>query len=224
MGIQFYNKQMVNNTQILNDLAWCFCGARESLEQVYNLSMQAKALDGDLVECGIASGSGIAAMKKACPEKMVWGYDSFEGIQLCGPKDTEQPGKSKIEHDVNVPKEDLLVTSGVTVCSREWVDTTLKGWGFNPDKDFTLIEGWVQETLPIIKPKKIALLRLDMDIYDPTYFALEELWPRIVKGGILIIDDANLVGVVRACDEFFHEIGYTPKWVKDSLNPMYLYK
>lgn len=211
----------MNNVQILNDFAWCFCGHRDSLDQVYNLSLMVSDVPGDLVECGIASGSGIAAMKKACPDKIVWGYDSFEGIQMAGPNDTEQPGIGPITHDVT---GNLLVSSGVTVCSREWVESCLNGWGFRANDDFRLVEGWVQNTIPLISPRKIALLRLDMDLYDPTIFALRAFWKKMPKKSILIIDDGNLKGVVRACDDFFKEIGYTPNWVKNTLNPFYLIK
>lgn len=205
---------------MIKDLRWCFLGHPDSLDQVYNLSKSVADIEGDLVECGIASGSGIAAMKRACPNKTVWGYDSFQGIQLAGKNDTEQPGVGEITHDVN---GDLLVSSGVTVCSMDWVTGLLKGWGFK-ENDFKLVEGWVQNTLPTNKPEKIALLRLDMDIYDPTLFALEQLWPRLQKGGILIIDDGNLTGVVMACAHYFKSIGYSPKWIYSGHNPFYLIK
>jgi hypothetical protein len=212
----------MNNTMVLNDLIDRFYGSRASLEQVYNLSKKVQGLQGDLVELGIAMGSGIAAMKMACPEKTVWGYDSFQGIHLAGPNDTEQPGIGKITHDVN---GELLVSSGVTVHTREQVETILFEYLKFKEEDFILVEGWVQDTLPKMKPKKIALLRLDMDLHDPTLFALEKLWDRLVKGGVLIIDDGNLSGVVKACDTFFKSIGYTPGWIqKKGENPFYLVK
>jgi hypothetical protein len=211
----------MNNTMVLNDLIDRFYGSRKSLEQVYNLSKKVQGLKGDLVELGIAMGSGIAAMKLACPEKTVWGYDSFQGIHLAGPNDTEQPGIGAITHDTS---GELLVTSGVTVHTREQVNTILYEYLKFKEEDFVLVEGWVQHTLPVISPKKIALLRLDMDLYDPTLFALQQLWPKIVKGGVLLIDDGNLGGVVKACDDFFKSIGYEPSWRKDSENPFYLIK
>lgn len=212
----------MNNTMVLNDLIDRFYGSRASLEQVYNLSKKVEGLPGDLVELGIAMGSGIAAMKFACPGKTVWGYDSFKGIHLAGPNDTEQPGVGQITHDVN---GELLVSSGVTVHTREQVNTILFEYLKFKEEDFILVEGWVQHTLPVMKPKKIALLRLDMDLYDPTFFALEELWDRIVPGGILLVDDGNLAGVVRACDDFFSDRGYAPMWKrKRGENPFYLVK
>lgn len=208
----------MNNTMVLNDLIDRFYGSRKSLEQVYNLAKKVEGLKGDLVECGIAMGSGIAAMKLACPEKTVWGYDSFQGIHLAGPNDTEQPGIGPITHDVH---GDLLVTSGVTVHTREQVNTILYEYLKFKEGDFFLVEGWVQETLPMIQPKQICLLRLDMDLYDPTLCALEHLWPKLVKGGVLLVDDGNLVGVLRACHDYF---GFEPQWIRNGENPVYIFK
>lgn len=205
--------------RVINDLIQRFYGSVDSLNQVYDLALKCKDLPGDFVECGIAMGSGIAAMKRAAPEKRVWGYDSFQGIHLAGPNDTEQPGIGKITHDTS---GDLLVSSGVTVHTREQVNIILFDYLKFKEDDFTLVEGWVQETLPKIKPKKIAFLRLDMDLYDPTLCALEHLWPRLVKGGVLLIDDYNsCAGVAKACNEFLRGA----EWVHTvKQNPVYLIK
>lgn len=197
-----------------------FYGSRASADLLYRLASQVDVM-GDFVECGIAMGSGIAIMKLARPNRTVWGYDSFQGIHLAGPNDDQQPGIGAITHDVN---GELLVSSGVTVHTREQVDTILYEHLKFKEDDFILVEGWVQETLPKIKPKKIALLRLDMDLYDPTFCALTHLWKRLTKGGILLVDDGNLSGVVKACGDFFKGIGYSPKWITDSENPIYLIK
>ena len=211
----------MNNTMVLNDLKDRFYGSRESLEEVYNLALRAKTIPGDFVECGIAMASGIMAMKLACPEKTVWGYDSFQGIHLAGPNDTEQPGVGKI---LEYSGEEL-VSSGITVHPKSQVLEIL-GYHNYTEEDFILVEGWVQETLPKIKPKKIAFLRLDMDLYEPTLVALQHLWPRLSKKGILLIDDGNLKGVVQACEDYFASIGYTPGWKKNYAdhNPFYCIK
>jgi hypothetical protein len=53
-------------------------------------------------------------------------------------------------------------------------------------------------------PKKISLLRLDTDFYDSTLIELQVLWPRLVSGGILILDDyGHWDGARRAVDEYF---------------------
>ena len=76
----------------------------------------------------------------------------------------------------------------------------------NDSKDINLIKGLVEETLLVEAnlPKKISLLRLDTDFYKSTKVELEILFPRLSKGGILIIDDyGNWKGAKKAVDEFF---------------------
>ena len=73
--------------------------------------------------------------------------------------------------------------------------------------NFELVKGNVLNTLPrFLKKKKelkISLLHLDMDIYEPTKFVLNLLFDRVVKGGIILIDDyPTEYGAVKAIDEF----------------------
>jgi hypothetical protein len=67
--------------------------------------------------------------------------------------------------------------------------------------------GDVRETVPRYlaahPATRIALLHLDMDVYEPTAFALERFWPLLVPGGVVVIDDYNGVeGATRAVDEW----------------------
>ena len=71
------------------------------------------------------------------------------------------------------------------------------------------IRGKVEETLLRLKPKEpIALLRLDTDFYHSTKAELEHLYPQVVGGGMIIIDDYCLYqGSRLAADEYFASIG-----------------
>jgi hypothetical protein len=82
-----------------------------------------------------------------------------------------------------------------------------------------LVEGWVQHTLPeyVDKIDKIAVLRLDMDIYYPTKIALEYLFDKVVEGGVVVIDDWALDGCQTACKEFFKFKNIEPE-IKDVNN------
>jgi hypothetical protein len=67
--------------------------------------------------------------------------------------------------------------------------------------------GNVFDTIPAFLERepalKIALLHLDMDVYEPTAFALDQLAERMVRGGIVLFDDYTSVeGATRAGDEF----------------------
>ena len=60
-------------------------------------------------------------------------------------------------------------------------------------------------------PEKISLLRLDTDWYESTKIELEVLYPRLVSGGVLIIDDyGHWGGCRRAVDDFFEAMEFKP--------------
>ena len=60
-------------------------------------------------------------------------------------------------------------------------------------------------------PERIALLRLDTDWYASTWHELVHLWPRLVPGGVLIIDDyGDWQGAKKAVDQYFAEAGLRP--------------
>lgn len=189
----------------------------DTLRSSYDIGFRAgMELSGDIVECGIAAGSNFAMMMLGCLKaegntfRKFWGYDSFEGIQLAGKKDTEQAGIGAITHNTDVEPSELLVSSGVTVHPAMQVISNLNGWGLGT-ANYKLVKGWVQNTVPFDKPEKIAVLRLDMDVYDPTIFVLNELYDRIEKGGYIIIDDWALDGVKTAVQEFWEARGLRPK-------------
>ena len=166
-------------------------------------------IEGCIIECGLAAGANFALMIEGSNKsKIYYGFDSFQGIQLGNLKDVEQPGIGKFLHDPSLPEEDLLKSSGITKYSKLQVMNNLKKWNLWND-NVNLIEGWIQHSLTpeiIKKIDKIAVLRLDMDMYSPTIFALEKLFPLIQKSGVIIIDDYALVGCRKACDEYFEKI------------------
>jgi len=64
----------------------------------------------------------------------------------------------------------------------------------------------VEESIPAYAPEKISLLRLDTDWYASTKHELVHLFPRLVRGGVLIIDDyGHWQGSRQACDEYFEQ-------------------
>jgi hypothetical protein len=166
-------------------------------------------IDGCIVECGLAAGANFALMMEGSKKsKNYYGFDSFQGIQLGNVKDVEQPGIGKFLHDPTLPEEDLLKSSGITKYSKLQVINNLTKWNLWNENNVFLIEGWIQHSLNpeiIKKIDKIAVLRLDMDMYSPTLFALKKLFPLIQKNGVLIIDDYGLAGAKKACDEYFTE-------------------
>ena len=73
-------------------------------------------------------------------------------------------------------------------------------------KNIKYIKGKVEDTLKFEIPEKIALLRLDTDWYESTKIELETLFPKLQKGGLLIVDDYGYwKGSKKAVDEYFFD-------------------
>ena len=66
------------------------------------------------------------------------------------------------------------------------------------DEQVVFLKGWFKDTLPVAPIEKLAVMRLDGDMYASTMDALVSLYPKLQKGGFCIIDD---FGAVRGCRE-----------------------
>jgi hypothetical protein len=108
--------------------------------------------------------------------------------------------------------------------SKDELDMHLQNKGF---RNYCLIEGDILETLPQFVSAnpalKISLLHIDVDVYEPTKMILENLWDKIVGGGILMLDDYGTVeGETKAVDSFFDgrerirksKFNYIPSYIK----------
>ena len=147
---------------------------------------------GAFVECGVARGGCLALMSAlAGPDRLVWGFDSFEGM----PELTEEDeGSGAFWVGVMCAGR-----SGVTAVA-ETFDTL----GISSD-NVRLVKGWFEETVPLWVDAigEIAILRLDSDWYRATRFCLEAFYERVEPGGAVIIDDyLTFTGCRRAVDEF----------------------
>jgi O-methyltransferase len=188
---------------------------RETIENTkfYTDRVLDDRIPGTLVECGVACGAQIAAMQDRLLARgdlrPVYGFDSFEGIPLASVEDEQQPGilgpKPFLPY---TDKRELLKSSGITAHSREEVQALFNHWFPGKWSNIVFVKGWFQETLPtysfqLKRLGGIALLRLDGDLYESTKVSLEHLAPFVNPGGILIIDDWDLTGCRKACEEYF---------------------
>ena len=130
-------------------------------------------------------------------------YDTFEGMT----KPTKED-YSKIElNDPLTTFENLKNddnSSNWCYASLDEVKNNLKKL-ITPFEKFHFIKGWgmVEDTIPNTIPEKISILRLDTDFYESTKHELEHLFPRLVKNGVLIIDDyGHWEGAKKAVDDY----------------------
>lgn len=163
-------------------------------------------IDGSFVECGVFKGGSIMnmALTQLNFNKIVHIYlfDTFEGMTDHG------------EYDVNyrgVPAAKILRNpSKKCICSLDEVKKNVNLTGY-PQEFLHFRKGDVAITLKEQVPEKIALLRLDTDWYESTKIELEVLYPRLVKGGVLILDDYGYwKGARKATDDYFKSIALHP--------------
>jgi predicted O-methyltransferase YrrM len=70
------------------------------------------------------------------------------------------------------------------------------------DERIVFVVGFFADTLASLSGERFALVRLDSDSYDSVETSLDHLYPRLSKGGILIIDDWHLVGCRQAVEDY----------------------
>jgi O-methyltransferase len=188
---------------ILDKIAKICYSTKKTLDYTYYTALNLYKIEGAFVECGVGAGGQVAAMQLAAEGKReIIAFDSYEGIPLGNEKDYVQPGIGRFTHDPALPLSDRLVSSGVTVHSVEKVKENIQSFEL-PVDNIRFVKGWFQDTLPITEVGDIALLRLDGDLYESTLICLEYLYPKVVKGGVVIIDDYGLAGCRTATHEYF---------------------
>lgn len=205
--------------------------SEETLKFTFKIAQQYNQEGNILVECGCAAGAQIIALLYGAPKARVWAFDSFQGIPLPSNRDDQMPGislLSAIEQKILPdPGKQALISSGATVVSEKDFRDHIKNSGVYAGK-LEVFKGWFEEVFADgfawnFRPIDIHVLRLDGDLYNSTWVCLQHLFPKVVKGGCVIIDDIELKGCRDACDEYFKLIGYEPKYEYVS-NIAYFYK
>ena len=138
-------------------------------------------------------------------DRTLWLYDTFEGMSEPTSADVDLRGLAAGEL---MRRDDPSDRFGVWCISRlDEVRQTLASSGYSMER-VNFVEGPVEKTLLTQRPAKIALLRLDTDWYESTKCELEKLFPLLVEGGVLIIDDyGHWQGCREAVDEYFRNTG-----------------
>lgn len=173
--------------------------SEEVLQFTYEAAMQVANIEGVYIECGVAAGSQLAMLACASIDsgtnKKVYGFDSFEGIPFATEEDETQPGIGEIDK----AKLGALETTGISSHSIDNVINNFKLFKV-PLDNVTFVKGWFQDTVPLKAKEidKIALLRLDGDLYTSTKVCLKHLYKKVSKGGMIIIDDWQLAGCRKA--------------------------
>ncbi|WPU98529.1 TylF/MycF/NovP-related O-methyltransferase [Mucilaginibacter sp. cycad4] len=162
-------------------------------------------IQGDFVECGVwRGGSTMAAIdtliKAGDTRRDIYLYDTFEGMSEPTELDKVFTGTGADELMNSSRKEDP--TSVWCYSALEEVQANVGTLKY-PKQLVHYVKGKVEDSIPQTLPGKIALLRLDTDWYESTKHELEHLYPLLVPGGVIIIDDyGHWEGARKAVDEY----------------------
>jgi hypothetical protein len=156
---------------------------------------------GDFMEAGVCQGGAtifMRALQVAYDQQKnrLWVADSFQGL----PESKSNPDK-EAGFDFREPSVPYLA-----FCQEGVRDNFLR---YNLlDEGVNFIAGWFDETLPHAPIEKLAILRVDADLYASTIDVLENLYPKVTPGGFVIVDDYGYFNVCRqAVDEYRQKNG-----------------
>lgn len=149
---------------------------------------------GDLIETGVWRGGSSIFMRAVLAaygdrNRQVWVADSFRGL----PK----PDAARYPSDAGL---DLSTTPELAV-GLEDVKANFSRYGLLDDRVRFLV-GWFADTLPGAPIDRLALIRLDGDLYASTMDALTALYPKLSVGGYVIVDD---YGALETCRRAVHD-------------------
>ena len=168
---------------------------------------------GDMVECGVWKGGSVMAMALTLlqlgeRDRSLYLFDTFSGMTPPGDMDVDYQGQ----------QAQVILDAVRCEASQQEVEKVVFSTGYDRDK-IHFVRGRVEETIPAHAPESIALLRLDTDWYESTQHELLHLFPRLSRGGVIIVDDyGHWRGARKAVDEyiaqnevplFLHRIDYT---------------
>lgn len=190
----------------------------------YEIFKQIVDVPGVIVDLGVFRGASTFTWAKLCEifcptdiRKTIFGFDTFAGFPKIGiedgPEDTKQDvvaggyfGGSSVEADLELAQEAMNHDRHLRHKNR-----------------VEFVKGDVCETIPEFVTAKgeglrIALLNLDLDLYEPTRVALENFVPRMARGGIIVVDEYavdTFGGETKAVDDYFvSRFGKRPKVIK----------
>jgi len=148
----------------------------------------ANDVPGDFIETGVWRGGACIFMRgilaaRGVTDRRVWVADSFAGLP--------PPNAAKYPADAR----GKLYDCPELAVPLETVKATFERYGLLDD-NVRFLKGWFKDTLPSAPIERLAVARLDGDMYESTIDALTNLYPKLSPGGYLIVDD---YGAVRAC-------------------------
>ncbi len=151
-------------------------------------------IPGDFIETGVWRGGATIFMRAILKaydvtDRAVWVADSFAGLP--------PPSPDAYPHDAG---SDFYSFEQLQVSLSD-VQANFAAYGLLDDQ-VRFLKGWFHDTLPTAPIERLAVLRLDGDMYESTMDALGSLYSKVSVGGYVIVDD---YGSIPACRQAVHD-------------------
>lgn len=160
-------------------------------------------VEGDFIETGAWRGGATIFMRAllkdhGVTDRKVWVADSFEGL----------PAPTFEGDGWDLSGVEMLK---VTV---DRVKENFAKFGLLDDQ-VQFLKGWFCDTLPNAPIEKLAILRLDGDMYVSTMDSLKSLYPKVSKGGFVIVDDYySWPACQKAVADYLESCGLNPNIIR----------
>jgi O-methyltransferase len=170
-----------------------------NIEQVMN-TILTENIEGDILEAGVWRGGASIFINKilqsrGATNRLVYVCDSFEGLPT--------PQTERFDKDAGDTHHIKNAYLGVSL---EQVQKNFKDYETLTD-NVVFLKGWFKDTLSNPRIEKLALLRMDGDMYSSTMDILNNLYHKVVPGGFIIIDDYGLGCCKAAIHDWFGSRG-----------------
>jgi hypothetical protein len=195
----------------------------------YELFKRTIDLPGSIVEFGVFKGSSLMRLVMFrdlltnSHSRKIIAFDTFDQY----PKNLHEYDKGHVR--------DFIDKAGSDSLSLQQITKVLDNGNLN--ENIELIKGDICDTVPKYITDneyeesgdseciKVSLINLDTNFYQPTKVALEYFWPRLVRGGVLMLDDYGIVpGETRAVDEYFLDKNIKIQKIPLSMTPFFIVK
>ena len=201
---------------IVNNLPYTVTG----VESIINLircveNIVDKGIPGDIVECGVYMGGAsrliMETLEHLGDPRTVWMYDTYDGVPVPSTEegvynwDTEQYQNMREWFD---SREYVVEGTGTSWCYTNLEDVQDNIASLNYSGEVKFIKGLVEDTIPEQGPQNISLLRLDVDLTEPTRHVLDNFYSRVSTHGHVVFDDYGFNPTLKeSVDEFLQANG-----------------
>ncbi len=148
-------------------------------------------IEGDLAECGCFEGASAFFIASEAPDICFHIFDSFEGLSQPDAYDNVNKTSS------NYWKAGDLSSS-----------TTKLRDNLSRFKNIVLHKGWIPSRFIDVELNTFRLVHIDVDLYQPTIDSLDFFYPRLNKGGVIIMDDYGATtcpGAFKAANDYMKD-------------------